>query len=109
MAERVIEANGVELCTETLGDPAQPAILLIIAVAPRSASSARPAGEHTSCTTSRRAWTSSPERSARHSEAQATSSARRMRSRPRRARDIACFVATNAPRAWPLLRCDALD
>jgi pimeloyl-ACP methyl ester carboxylesterase len=30
MAERLIEANGVELCTEAFGDPADPAILLIM-------------------------------------------------------------------------------
>jgi pimeloyl-ACP methyl ester carboxylesterase len=30
MAERMIEANGVELCTERLGDPIDPTILLIM-------------------------------------------------------------------------------
>src|SRR5213592_468446 len=30
MGERVIEANGVELCTEAFGDPAHPPILLIM-------------------------------------------------------------------------------
>src|SRR5204863_4838441 len=30
MAERMIEANGVELCTEPFGDPADPPILLIM-------------------------------------------------------------------------------
>ena len=30
MAERMIEANGVELCTETFGDPAGPPLLLIM-------------------------------------------------------------------------------
>ncbi|HEY1276081.1 MAG TPA: alpha/beta fold hydrolase [Thermoleophilaceae bacterium] len=30
MAERMIEANGVELCTESFGDPAHPPILLIM-------------------------------------------------------------------------------
>lgn len=29
MTERIVEANGVELCVETFGDPADPAILLI--------------------------------------------------------------------------------
>jgi pimeloyl-ACP methyl ester carboxylesterase len=29
MGERMIEANGVELCTEAFGDPADPAVLLI--------------------------------------------------------------------------------
>ena len=29
MAERMIRANGVELCTESFGDPAHPAILLV--------------------------------------------------------------------------------
>lgn len=32
MAERVIEANGVELCTESFGDPADPPILLIMGI-----------------------------------------------------------------------------
>lgn len=32
MAERLIEANGVELCTETFGDPADPPILLIAGI-----------------------------------------------------------------------------
>ena len=30
MAERMIEANGVELCTESFGDPADPPVLLIM-------------------------------------------------------------------------------
>jgi pimeloyl-ACP methyl ester carboxylesterase len=30
MAERMIEANGVELCTEAFGDPADPAVLLVM-------------------------------------------------------------------------------
>ena len=32
MAERMIEANGVELCTEAFGDPAGPPILLIMGI-----------------------------------------------------------------------------
>ena len=32
MAERMIEANGVELCTEAFGDPADPPILLIMGI-----------------------------------------------------------------------------
>jgi pimeloyl-ACP methyl ester carboxylesterase len=32
MAERLIEANGVELCTEAFGDPAHPPILLIMGI-----------------------------------------------------------------------------
>ena len=32
MAERLIEANGVELCTETFGDPRDPPILLIMGI-----------------------------------------------------------------------------
>jgi pimeloyl-ACP methyl ester carboxylesterase len=32
VAERMIEANGVELCTEPFGDPADPAILLVMGV-----------------------------------------------------------------------------
>ena len=32
MAERMIEANGVELCTESFGDPADPPILLIMGI-----------------------------------------------------------------------------
>ena len=32
MAERMVEANGVELCTDALGDPIDPAILLIMGV-----------------------------------------------------------------------------
>ena len=32
MPERMIEANGVELCTETFGDPADPPILLIMGI-----------------------------------------------------------------------------
>ena len=30
MAERVIETNGVELCTEAFGEPADPPILLMM-------------------------------------------------------------------------------
>ena len=30
MAERMIEANGVELCTESFGDPADPPVLLVM-------------------------------------------------------------------------------
>ena len=30
MTERIVETNGVELCTEPFGDPADPAILLIM-------------------------------------------------------------------------------
>ena len=30
LAERMIEANGVELCTEPFGDPADPPILLVM-------------------------------------------------------------------------------
>jgi pimeloyl-ACP methyl ester carboxylesterase len=30
MTERIVEANGVELCTETFGDPAHPPVLLIM-------------------------------------------------------------------------------
>ncbi len=30
MTERMIEANGVELCTEPFGDPGDPPILLIM-------------------------------------------------------------------------------
>ena len=30
MAERMIEANGVELCTESFGDPGDPPILLVM-------------------------------------------------------------------------------
>jgi pimeloyl-ACP methyl ester carboxylesterase len=33
MAERMIEANGVELCTEAFGDPADPPILLVMGMA----------------------------------------------------------------------------
>jgi pimeloyl-ACP methyl ester carboxylesterase len=33
VAERLIDANGVQLCTETFGDPADPPILLIMGVA----------------------------------------------------------------------------
>jgi pimeloyl-ACP methyl ester carboxylesterase len=33
LAERMIEANGVELCTEPFGDPADPPILLIMGIA----------------------------------------------------------------------------
>src|SRR3954468_8777355 len=32
MAERMVEANGVELCTEPFGDPAHPPILLIMGI-----------------------------------------------------------------------------
>jgi pimeloyl-ACP methyl ester carboxylesterase len=32
MAERVIEVNGVELCTESFGDPSDPAVLLVMGV-----------------------------------------------------------------------------
>src|SRR3954447_9911914 len=32
MAERMVEANGVELCTESFGDPADPPILLIMGI-----------------------------------------------------------------------------
>ncbi len=32
MAERMIEANGVELCSEAFGDPADPAILLVMGI-----------------------------------------------------------------------------
>jgi pimeloyl-ACP methyl ester carboxylesterase len=32
VAEQMIEANGVELCTEPFGDPAGPPILLIMGV-----------------------------------------------------------------------------
>jgi pimeloyl-ACP methyl ester carboxylesterase len=32
VAERMIEANGIELCTEAFGDPADPAILLVMGV-----------------------------------------------------------------------------
>ncbi len=32
MAERMIEANGVELCTETFGDPADPPVLLVMGI-----------------------------------------------------------------------------
>ncbi len=32
MAERVIEANGVELCTESFGDPGDPPILLVMGI-----------------------------------------------------------------------------
>ena len=32
MAERMIEANGVELCTEPFGDPADPPILLVMGI-----------------------------------------------------------------------------
>src|SRR4051794_16199415 len=32
MAERMVQANGAELCTETIGDPADPPILLIMGV-----------------------------------------------------------------------------
>ena len=32
VAERMIEANGVELCTESFGDPADPPILLVMGI-----------------------------------------------------------------------------
>ena len=32
MAERVVEANGVELCSEPFGDPADPPVLLIMGI-----------------------------------------------------------------------------
>lgn len=32
MAERLIEANGVELCTESFGDPADPPVLLVMGI-----------------------------------------------------------------------------
>ena len=32
MAERVVEANGIELCTEAFGDPADPPILLVMGI-----------------------------------------------------------------------------
>ncbi len=32
MAERLVEANGVELCTESFGDPGDPAVLLVMGV-----------------------------------------------------------------------------
>ncbi len=32
MAERMIEANGVELCTEPLGDPADAPMLLVMGI-----------------------------------------------------------------------------
>src|SRR4030095_16452086 len=32
LAERMIPANGVELCTDTVGDPADPPILLIMGI-----------------------------------------------------------------------------
>src|SRR5512132_4582154 len=32
LAERMIEANGVELCTEPFGDPADPPILLVMGI-----------------------------------------------------------------------------
>ncbi len=32
VAERMIEANGVELCTEAFGDPADPAVLLVMGI-----------------------------------------------------------------------------
>lgn len=32
MAERMIEVNGVELCTESFGDPSDPAVLLVMGV-----------------------------------------------------------------------------
>jgi pimeloyl-ACP methyl ester carboxylesterase len=32
MAERMIEANGVELCTEPFGDPSDPPTLLVMGI-----------------------------------------------------------------------------
>src|SRR5688572_26552472 len=32
MAERMIDANGVELCTESFGDPADPPVLLVMGI-----------------------------------------------------------------------------
>jgi pimeloyl-ACP methyl ester carboxylesterase len=32
VAERMIEANGVELCTEPFGDPRDPPILLVMGI-----------------------------------------------------------------------------
>ena len=32
MAERIVEANGIELCTEAFGDPADPPILLVMGI-----------------------------------------------------------------------------
>ena len=32
VAERIVEANGVELCTESFGDPLDPPILLIMGI-----------------------------------------------------------------------------
>jgi hypothetical protein len=34
VAERMIEANAVELCTESFGDPAHPPILLVMGMRP---------------------------------------------------------------------------
>jgi len=33
LAERIIEVNGVELCTESFGDPSDPAVLLLMGIA----------------------------------------------------------------------------
>jgi len=32
VAERMIDANGVELCTQTFGDPADSAVLLVMGI-----------------------------------------------------------------------------
>lgn len=32
MVERMIESNGVQLCTESFGDPGEPAILLVMGI-----------------------------------------------------------------------------
>ena len=32
VAERTIETNGIELCTEAFGDPADPALLLVMGI-----------------------------------------------------------------------------
>ena len=32
MGERMIEANGVELCTEPFGDPGDPPVLLVMGI-----------------------------------------------------------------------------
>ncbi len=32
MAERLVEANGVELCTEAFGNPGDPPILLVMGI-----------------------------------------------------------------------------
>ena len=43
LSERTIEANGVELCTEAFGDPAEPPLLLVIGHWPRRCSGGRSA------------------------------------------------------------------